>query len=316
MFFRKQKQERDSGGKFIKGHVFAGNHHIRADRSRIKGETIEQDPLIHDKLLTQLTQEKSIISIFGVGDLHYLNPVLQEKAQKMINIIPTLRYLEEQPAIDIFAFGGDVWDLDFLAHWNSDNFENIGYDTIAKLIQQEAADVHELLKKFIKAARPKIIYYFIGNHEGWVEAFQRKHQKAFRQPIGELLKLKKLGIIEVPQYGSIHIGHLTLTHGEQYRGENPPKNAIMKSHRSVFMFHHHKYIVWPGYSDMDALDKLQAYCLPGMCNVCSMEWMKKAPNNWSCGFFKVYMKASGKFTPTVQVISPSGNFIVNGIEYE
>jgi hypothetical protein len=319
-----KRQERDSSGKFIKGNgagkkfkkgnKIALNHWMKTTNHT----TAPIDLLVKGSptTLSELVKGREMISIFGIGDLHYLNESLQNKPQKMINCIPTLKYLAEQPAIDVLIFGGDIWDLDFLSHWNSDSFEDVGYDNIAKLIQQEAEDVTKLLERFIKAARPRVIYFMVGNHEAWLQAFQKKHQKAFKVPLSQLLHFKELGIIEIPQYDALHIGHLTLTHGEQYRGQNPAMLAISRSHRSVFMWHHHKYIVWPGYSDMDEMDKLQAYCLPGMCHAASMDYMKKAPNNWSCGFFKAYMKVSGKFTPNVQVISPNGNFIFNGKEYE
>jgi len=257
-----------------------------------------------------------MLNIFMFGDHHYLNPVIQRRPQKMINILPTLKFLKAHRPWDVVIFGGDTWDLDYLSHWNSNKFEDIGHNRIEEYVNQEAKDVHILIELVKSASQAKVIYYFEGNHEIWLWRYQEQHQKLNKKTLDQWLQLDKLNVKFIPIHGVLKIGkNIAIRHGECYRTENPAKQSIVKSHRTNFMFHWHKLIVWPGYSDADAAEKLQAYCLPGMCNVCTMEFMKNQPNNWSCGFARLYVKPSGKFTPCIVPVSPKGNFIYEGKEF-
>ncbi len=261
--------------------------------------------------------KQGITKILTFGDNHYLNAELQKRPQKMINHEPMLKFAKEKGPWDVVVLGGDMWDLDFLCHWNSNKFDDIGHNRIEEYVNQEVEDIKKFLKHIIKMTGAKTIYYIEGNHEIWLWRYQEKHQKLNKQTLDQWLELDKLGIKFIPIHGVLKIGkHMTIRHGECYGTENPAKQSIMKSHRTNFMFHHHKYMVWPGYSDADWREKIQAYCIPGMCNVCAMDYMKNSPNNWSCGFMTAYMKPSGKFTSYIHSISPNGNFMFDGKEYE
>ena len=258
-----------------------------------------------------------MLNIFMFGDHHYLNSIIQNRPQKMINILPTLKFLKDHRPWDVVIFGGDTWDLDYLSHWNSNRFEDIGHNRIEDYVNKEARDIYHLIKLVKDASKARTIYYFEGNHENFLWQYQEKHQKLNKQTLDQWLRFNELGITLIPVHGVLKIGkNIAIRHGECYRTMNPAQQSIVKSHRTNFLFHWHKYIVWPGYSDADVTEKLQAYCLPGMCNVCAMEFMRNQPNNWSCGFARLYVKPSGKFTPCVVPMSLQGHFIYNGVEYE
>lgn len=259
---------------------------------------------------------KAMTKIVALGDSHYLNPEIQNRPQKMINHEPMLNFLEDKGPWDVVILGGDMWDLDFLGHWNSNKFGDIGHNRIEEYVHQEAEDMHNFIKHIIQKTGAKTIYYLEGNHEIWLWQYQEKHQKFNKQTLDQWLRLDELGVQFLPVHSVLKIGkYMTVRHGECYRTENPAKQSIVKSHRSVFMFHHHKFMSWPGYSDADSAEKIQAYCIPGMCNVCAMEFMKNSPNNWSNGFMTASMKVSGKFTPYIHSISPKGRFLYEGKEY-
>ena len=318
------KNQRDKNGRFSRGNHCAKQNNRRRkqpsfikqiispiDINRIKLENLKQQffelPMIQGRIQRGC--------LFADG--HYVNSELQNRPQKMIPIEPFLKYLGDYAPWDFIVLGGDMWDMDYLSHWNSSKFGDIGYDRISEYVEQEARDVHELLKRIKKISKAKRIYYMEGNHEEWLWKFQELHQKLGRKTLDKWLKLDELDITFIPVNGVLRLGpHAATRHGECYRTENPAKQAIMKSHRTYFIFHWHKLIVWPGYSDVDETEKLQAYCVPGMCNVATAEFMKNQPNNWSCGFLNLYIKPSGKFTPCIVTMAPNGNFIFDGKEYE
>jgi len=235
----------------------------------------------------------------------------------MIPLEPFFKYLKDHAPWDFIVLAGDMWDLDFVSHWNAKKFEDIGHNRIEKYVYQEAEDMHKLLAKIKQVSQAKYVYYLEGNHEEWLWKYQEMHQKLGRKTLDQWLKLDELGITFIPANGVLKIGpYMAIRHGECYRTENPAKQAIMKSHRTYFIWHWHKLIAWPGYSDADENEKLQAYCVPGLCNVATAEFMKNSPNNWSCGFLNLYVKPSGKFTPCIVPVSPKGNFLYNGKEYQ
>ena len=209
-----------------------------------------------------------------------------------------------------------MWDLSYLSHWNVSKIKDFGHQQIAKCVATEAEGLSKLLKRIKDASGAKRIIYMKGNHEIWFDYYQDEFQKLNKSSIAEWLHFEELGIELVEENDIVKIGRLGIKHGEHYGGENPAKQALMKSHRTLAIFHHHSLIVGPGYSDVDMTEKLQAFCVPGMCQVASMDFMKRRPNNWSVGFFTAYFKASGKFTPYVYSISHKGNFMAFGKEYE
>lgn len=291
---------RDKKGRFKKGH--------RPIKKKNDSRYILNKHAVN-------TEGKSFIKLFGIGDIHY-----EETETKMINIESTLKFLTYWGPIDFLVFAGDIWDLGFLAHWNSDKFDDVGHIQIAKQLERESKKVKELLKRFIKAARPKKIIYIVGNHEDWLPQYLSKYDKVHshlgKNKLSQWLDFEELGIEEIPLHQDFTVGHMTLSHGENYGTENPAKRAIERSHRSRFFWHWHKFISWPGYTDADENEKIQAYSVPGFCKAAEMSYMKKAANNWSNGFLLAYIKPSGHFTPHIQVVSPKGHFMYNDKEFE
>lgn len=319
-------KSRDNKGRFAKGHKFIGKGWPKGKKRGSKDDYCA--PKILDQYLIDKacnpptnsthnvdTNSKPFIKLFGIGDTHW-----SKENNKMINIEPTLKFLKYWGPIDVLVFGGDIWDLSYLSHWNKDKFDDIGHQRIAELLQQESMSIQNLLKQFINASGAKRIVYIIGNHEDWepqyLDKYDKVHSHLGKNNISAWLNFKELNIEEVPLHETFTIGHMTFKHGETYGTQNPAKQAIERSHRSMFFWHHHKFIAWPGYTDVDENEKIQSYAIPGFCKANEMSYMKKAANNWSNGFLLSYIKPSGHFTPHVQVVSPSGNFIYNDKEFE
>jgi len=244
--------------------------------------------------------------VFAIGDLH---------KDKHIDIKPVLKFVVDWSP-DIIIFGGDMADLDYLSHWNSENFKNIGFDTINKQLLKDAAALREVLKQFMDAGKPKESYYIEGNHERWVTQYLTKYPQVHDMSFKSLLRLQGLHIKWIPMENNVKIGKQVFVHGQQYGTENPAKQAIVRSHRNVVMFHHHKHVEWAGFSDLDSHDKTRSVCVPCFCNRAPL-YLKGRANAWSNGFYTSIVKPSGNFTSWITETSAKGHFLTpDGKEYK
>lgn len=303
---------RDKLGRFRKGNSVWKQRKLREIK---KLPIAPQSHVLEVDLSKLTTKQDPLVRGFFMGDGHYNDPKLTQEDQKMINIEPTLKFLADFKP-HIVGICGDWWDFSYLSHWNVSKLKDFGHKRIAECIEAEADQIYQMLKQIKEVSGCKFMFYMKGNHEVWFDQYQDEYQKLNKKSIADWLRFEELGITLVEENDIVKIGRLGLKHGEHYGGENPAKQAIMKSHRTIAMWHHHSYIVWPGYSDVDVTEKLQAFCVPGMCKIASMDYMKRRPNNWSVGFMTAYFKPSGKFTPYIYSISHKGNFLAFGKEYE
>jgi len=238
--------------------------------------------------------------VFAIGDFHY---------PTHIRLKPVLDFLKWWKP-DILIFGGDIWELDYLSHWNSDNFKNIGFTTINSNLGRESGEIRNMLSLFVKTSSAKQTYFIEGNHERWIQQYIEKYPQVYDLSVKTLLRLKGLGIKFVPMEGNVPVGKLVFVHGQQYSQENPAKQAFIRSHRNVVMFHHHKHIEWPGFSDLDSSDKTRVVCVPCFCNRAPL-YLRGRANAWSNGFFTAIVKPkTGHFTSWVTEVSPKGNFLI------
>lgn len=241
----------------------------------------------------------------GIWDSHY---------PETINLKPFIEYCKaDQP--DIFVLGGDNISFDIISHWNDANFKNIGFDNVRKTLLEEAAGFRKQLVD-LRAAMPKAKFvYILGNHEDWLRQFCIKYPQMRDLTIETLLRLKDLNITTVPFGKPYKLGKLYMVHGHQFGTENPAKQAVTRYHKSVAFGHHHGYIVWSDFSDIEAKEKHTATLIPCYCKV-GPEYAKGRPNRWLNGFFYANFKADGSFYSGVQYVKMDGHFVTqDGSEF-
>lgn len=247
-----------------------------------------------------------IHKVIGLFDSHYPDNIPMHSL---------LSYCKDHKP-DVFLLGGDNWGLDIISHWNDANFKNIGFDNVKKQLKLEAEGFNQQLDDFQKVMPHAKIVYLVGNHEDWLTQFANKYPQMDDLSLGSLLNLKKRKV-ELIKFGkSYQIGKMYFVHGHQYTSENPPKQAVMRSHHTIILGHHHTYKVWTDYSDIVESDRYTGISVPCYCTR-SPEYAKGRPNAWINGFFWANTKKSGKFSCGVQIVSPQGKFITQaGKEYE
>jgi predicted phosphodiesterase len=212
----------------------------------------------------------------------------------------------------ILILGGDMWDLDCISHWNDANFKNIGFDNVREHLQKEAVELREVLGGFRASWKRALIYYIVGNHEDWIRGFASKYPQMEDLSLGSLLEVTKLGIKLVPfEAGkdTLKIGKLYFRHGHQYGSDNPAKQAVMRSKKSVVFGHHHGRIEWSDYSDVDSTETHVGILVPCYRRR-DPEYGQGKPNKWMTGFFTACVAESGNFSHHVQLVRASdGAFI-------
>ena len=217
-----------------------------------------------------------------------------------------------------FFLGGDNSYLILLSHWNDANFKNIGFDTIRERLWTEVHGFSQQLDLFRRSMPKAQFFYIEGNHENWLHQFSQKYSQMNDLTLESLLNLKKRNITLIPYKPTkdfLRVGKLYFKHGHQYGGNNPVKQALERSHKSMVMGHHHGAIMWSNYSDVD--DKLQhvGYLVPCYAKR-APDYGHGMPNRWMNGFFHAHVKESGNFSAGIQLVSPEGKFITqSGKEY-
>lgn len=225
-----------------------------------------------------------------------------------INHNPLLDFIQDSRPKYI-TLGGDNWDLGFLSHHHFKDFKRIGTSNVIKQLNEEREGFTDFLRQIRNVAKKADITYILGNHEDWIKDFVEEFPQVEETTIHTLLPLKELGIVTVRVGGHYNIGHLYFAHGENYGGQNPAKQAVERSHKSIMLGHHHTDLVWSVNSDVDDMERYKAICAPCMCTR-DATYANHKPNRWSNGFGWSCHKKSGNFSAGVYTVAPSGNFMI------
>lgn len=233
-----------------------------------------------------------------------------------INEQPLVEFLKDFKP-DIMGFGGDNWSLDCISHWNQQDFNNLGWDNVIDQFNSEAARFKHYIGKYIEALPNSKFVYLLGNHEEWLNQFSSKFPQTTKPTIKNILGEYGDRIEFVEHGGFYQIGKLWFCHGDQFGTQNPAKQAVERTAKSIVMGHHHVYKVWPRFSMVDIQDKTRATCVPCYSSL-APKYLKGRPTQWENGFFTACVKKkSGNFSSFVQPVSPEGHFMTQiGKEYK
>lgn len=248
----------------------------------------------------------------SIGDLHYPHN---------IDLQPFFDYgAYVKP--DYINLMGDMLDLDLISHHNAEEFECVGYDKIKN-------DFILLIEKFkgildmFRTTFPKAIITFVpGNHEEWLCDFATSHpqldpkidRSSSKRTLEGLLETEKMRINVISFGETLNIGKLYFRHGHEYGSMFPAKQAVLHSHKSIAIWHHHTRQTYTSYSDVDS-DEYVGFAVPCYC-VKGMKYGRGKPNRWSNGFLWGSHKPSGNFTAGIITTSSKGHFLTpTGEEY-
>lgn len=248
----------------------------------------------------------------SIGDLHYpLNIDLQP-------FLDFAKYLKP----DYLNLMGDILDLEVISHHHREDFKNIGFDNIKKTFTHLIESFRGILDMF-RTVFPKAEITFVpGNHEEWLCQFATEFpqlwtdldRESSQRTLNSLLCAKKIGVNILPFGESFNIGKLYFRHGHEYGSQFPAKQAVLHSHKSIAIWHHHTRQTYTSYSDVDA-DEYVGFAVPCYCHK-AMKYGKGKPNRWTNGFLWSTHKASGNFTAGIITTSAKGHFLVpSGEEY-
>jgi len=253
-----------------------------------------------------------IKTALSIGDIHYpLHIDLQP-------FIDYGRYVKP----DYINLMGDILDLDIISHHSKTDFKNIGFDTIKTEFHRIVENFRGVLDTFRTAFPQAQITLVPGNHEEWFCQFASEYPQLWKdidressqRTLEALLCTKKLGINVLPFGEAFSIGKLYFRHGHEYGTMFPAKQAVLRSHKSIAIWHHHTRQTFTTHSDIDD-DEFVGFAVPCYCKK-AMKYGKGRPNRWSNGFLWSAHKDSGNFTAGVITTSKKGHFMIpDGEEY-
>lgn len=217
---------------------------------------------------------------------------------------------------------GDVMDLDMISHHEKENFKNIGFDKIKVLFNDLILNFKGFLG-MIRATFPKAKINLVpGNHEEWLCGFANEYPQldekwdrtSSQRTLENLLETEKIRVNVIPFGQALNIGKLYFRHGHEYGTSFPAKQAVMHSHKSIAIWHHHTRQVYTTYSDIGS-DEYCGFAVPCMCTK-AMKYGKGKPNRWTNGFLWSTHKKSGNFTAEIITTSKKGHFLtIDGREF-
>ncbi len=243
-------------------------------------------------------KEANTKRLIGLFDSHYPHT---------IDIRPLLKYLKARPP-QHFILGGDNLSLDCISHWNDENFKNIGFNNIRETLREEIAGFRDQLVQFREVMPKTEITWILGNHEAWMDQFCKKYPQMSDMSLRSFVNVEPLGVKIIPQGRYFKVGKLYLCHGDQFGTENPAKQALLRTHKSIAMGHHHNQIMWSDFSDIDAKEKHIGIVVPCYAGL-APGYGKGRPNRWINGFLEAPIMDNGYFFPFIQHVKQDGTFV-------
>jgi hypothetical protein len=249
----------------------------------------------------------------SLGDLHYPH------------------HIDLQPFIDYGRYVkphylnlmGDMLDLDCISHHNKEEFKNKGFDNIKREFNGVIEKFKGILDMFRMNFPKATITMVSGNHEEWLCGFandfpqldEKIDRSSSKKTLENLLETKKHGVNVLPFGEAFNIGKLYFRHGHEYGSSHPAKQAVMHSHKSIAIWHHHTRQTHTTYSDIGS-DEYAGFAVPCYCTK-AMKYGKGKPNRWTNGFlWGSHKEGSGNFTAGIITTSSKGHFMTtNGEEY-
>lgn len=218
-----------------------------------------------------------------------------------------------------FIFGGDILNLDFASHWNTDLFKNIGWEKVNKCLNEEILAGKRVINAFVDVL-PKDCKksYIPGNHEfflvhcannypGRISGVHLESQKGSvgfrtdltkRNNIGlarmldRLLDLPEMGIECLPYNQNLRIGNLTYLHGHQFSTMSAMKKKYPAQNIVAGHLHTHQVETIHN-SGMKSRANQYVFC-PGLCEP-APGYLLDGSTRWLNGFWVADVLPNGLF---------------------
>jgi predicted phosphodiesterase len=244
----------------------------------------------------------------GLFDLHYPDNISLDSTEAFLK--------DFKP--DILVYGGDTWDCEPISHWGEQQrFKEKGLSIIRQELKDQSEGLRALIKRQIKIARAKDIYYLVGNHEIWVKLYQNTYGNAGEPMTLEgFLKPKELGMKIIPQGKTLKIGKLYFMHGDNLgSGIYNSKKAVSEYQKPILYGHFHTVQSYSNVSPIEVEDPQIGQAVACLCHK-NPDYGKSKPNRWINGFVYGYIDTrTGQFS-YYNVIIVHGKFFYNGKLYK
>lgn len=252
-----------------------------------------------------------------------------------INLSPVYGFIQDYQPTDL-VIGGDFVNLESVSHWGTENFKNMGFNTVRKNLRKEFEAAKKVLQH-LKDISPKDcrLYFLPGNHEYWLYKFVEKYPQVLGDDLGmenpnfdddyekknkeffctlldHYLELGKMGYQINPYMRPLKIGKIYFVHGHEFGGgANLAKSLVEKGKKNVVGGHHHTHQVFTSYSPLDFSEFHSGVSVPCLAKL-GPGYLQQPNTKWMNGFYCALIQPDGFYHDYVlkiingKLILPSG----------
>jgi UDP-2,3-diacylglucosamine pyrophosphatase LpxH len=277
--------------RMLRGYTGAGGKTTRIDPDkhgtrRVKGVSgadawKEMMPESQHESLEPWVCPKSIRSILILSDVHI--PYHSEAAVRL-----AIQHGIDNN-VDAVLLNGDIMDM-----YSASQHEK---DPRKRDLKNEIEQTKQFLSMLRKAFDGKPIYYRAANHEYRLERYLMKYAEIllgmpeFELP--NLLGLRTLGIEYIRPQVPMHLGKLTVLHGDEYRGSggvNPARWLSLRTGDNSMVGHFHRSST---HFDRTVRGDTRGWWSIGCLCCLDPEWLRFT--QWQNGFAIVNLNPDGSF---------------------
>lgn len=235
--------------------------------------------------------------------------------------IPTwhcaLDFIQQNPHIRGFIFGGDQFDNAEISHHNR---KKPLYKEESLYIRNENGFMRDILQPLYQLLpRQARKIYIIGNHDYWEREFIEEHPElSGLVDRVRSLNLQAAGWQIIPLGHAYKLGKLNVIHGEVLTGTipgiYPAKKAVEIYGANVLAGHTHSPQSFAKVSPVELRQKWMAWIAPCACNL-NPAYIRSRPHAWICGLTIIEVHNTGNFNLYPIILSQNGTFTYGGKEY-
>ncbi|TXH54442.1 MAG: hypothetical protein E6Q97_10995 [Desulfurellales bacterium] len=260
-----------------------GDRYGVARKKGVSGEDAWEDmmPQSQHESLEPWVCPKSIRSVLVMSDVHI--PYHSEEAVRL-----AIKHGVEA-GVDAVLLNGDIMDM-----YSASQHEK---DPRKRDLQNELEETKKFLGMLRKAFDGKPIYYRGANHEHRLERYLMKYAELllgmpeFELP--NLLGLRALGIEYIRPQVPMHLGKLTVLHGDEYRGAggvNPARWLSLRTGDNSMVGHFHRSST---HFDRTVRGDTRGWWSIGCLCAIDPDWLRFT--QWNHGFAIVNINVDGSF---------------------
>ena len=211
---------------------------------------------------------------------------------------------------DVLVLLGDILDMTPVNHWlhSAGNRQELE----GKRLAHDYGLLRDKLTSWWEKCKRPEVWYFLGNHEGWVNRYVRQHPEIENLIEVEIQLDVPFPVKFVRENHVQNFGKLYFMHGIWANKYHANKH-ILAYHKNLVYGHVHSLQVFTEVTPLED-DPHTAWSIPALCDFNQLSYLNNKPTAGVNGFAVAYIMDDGNYNLYPVVIS-GGRFAWDGREY-